>query len=167
MLFRDALRVQGIQSDRIKLNPTGNDDKLVIYDIVVTHVPRGPANYPLLEAYDINNAASLLRGRAGQGNPSFDFGGHLFGAHFIASSGTGTGMLYYDPSYGRDPKPSLETYENDAFWGYAKDRVARDDIPDTAVRADMLSRGWADLIGFRANNIGTGVGSEISAQIDN
>lgn len=109
-LFRDVLRFQGIQADRIRVWPQGNDTSVAVKTWTFTEPPHGPANHP----YVIGVDATDVQGVPGQGNPNPP---GSFNGHWITESG-GT---YFDPSYGAAVVSGAnkgKLYEDSAFAGF-------------------------------------------------
>jgi hypothetical protein len=137
-LFRDILRVHGIDADRIRVWPKAGDSSVIVKDWRFEEPPSGPPRHPYIEGLN----AFDLPGIPGQGNPDPP---RVFNGHWITKSGG----HYYDPSYGT---PAVKEgnidkkYEDGAFDGFGE-------IYETS--------GGGAVRGIRKNNSGDPAASEV------
>jgi hypothetical protein len=127
-LFRDVLRFQGIQADRIKVGPQANDEFVAVKTWTFTEPPHGPSNHP----YVIGRDATDLNGVPGQGNtnPPGAFNGHWI---------TESGGVYFDPSYGAASVSGAskgKLYEDGAFSGFG----ATYELPNNGGQFDSIRK---------------------------
>jgi hypothetical protein len=129
-LFRDCLRVQGINADRIRALPTsGNDDSILVKDWQFNDPPSGSGSHP----YVIGTDAVDLAGIPGQGNPDPPGG---FNGHWI----TLFDNQYYDPSYGTAKVTGAnrdKAYEDGALAGYGAGSGARKNDVSTNTPSEL------------------------------
>ena len=115
-LFRDMIRVQGIQADRKRVWPKAPDTSVVVKTWKFTDPPHGPVNHPYLVGIDASDEPGVEA--QGNANPPGSFNGHWI---------TQIGSTLYDPSYGSSPvsgADNLEDYENGAFEGFGAEYSA-------------------------------------------
>lgn len=107
-LFRDVLRAQGIQADRITVFPQQQDTSVLVKEWAFNPPgSSGLSSHP----YFYGAEAHPTQTATGQGNtatPTF------FNGHWI----TRCGGIFYDPSYGTPPQATPVQYENSALAGY-------------------------------------------------
>jgi hypothetical protein len=144
-LFRDILRFQGIQADRIKVSPQGKDTGVAVKAWIFTEPPHGPANHPYIIGLD----ATDVQGVPGQGNPNPP---GSFNGHWITESG-GT---YFDPSYGAPVVSGAnkgKLYEDSAFAGFMEIYVSPDDLREVGCirQNDTSAQSPAEVNYFDAN----------------
>jgi hypothetical protein len=108
-LFRDVLRSQGIQADRITVLPQLPDSGVLVKEWAFNQPgSSGLSSHPYIydsEAYPTQTAT-------GQGNTAAP---PAFTGHWI----TRCGSIFYDPSYGTPPQTTPVQYENSALAGYS------------------------------------------------
>jgi hypothetical protein len=129
-IFRDILRIHGINADRMRVWPKPTDSSVIVKNWQFNDPPSGAPQHPYIEGSD----AFDLNGIPGQGNsnPPGSFNGHWI---------TKSGGSYYDPSYGTPAVNDGKEYEDGAFDGFG---------------AQYSTPGGPDVRGIRKNNTGAG-----------
>lgn len=105
---RDMLRAQGIQADRIWIDPLPPDTGVLVKEWVFNPPgSSGLSSHPYFYGID----AHPTQTSTGQGDTATP---ESFNGHWI----TRCNGIYYDPSYGTPTQTTEVAYENSAFAGY-------------------------------------------------